>query len=41
MAEIQAIAKQFTDFYYQTFDTGRANLHTLYVRSSKISRFVD
>lgn len=32
MADINAIAKQFTDFYYNTFDTNRANLQSLYVR---------
>lgn len=32
MADIHAIAQQFTDFYYQTFDTNRANLSGLYVR---------
>lgn len=31
MADITAIAKQFTDFYYQTFDSNRANLASLYV----------
>ena len=32
MADINAIAKQFTDFYYTTFDSNRANLASLYVR---------
>ncbi len=32
MADINAIAKQFTDFYYTTFDTNRAGLQNLYVR---------
>ena len=32
MADINAIAKQFTDFYYSTFDTNRAGLQALYVR---------
>ncbi len=32
MADINAIAKQFTDFYYSTFDTNRAALQSLYVR---------
>ena len=32
MADIQAIAKQFTDFYYATFDSNRAQLGSLYVR---------
>ncbi|KAH9915791.1 nuclear transport factor 2 [Epithele typhae] len=30
MADINTIAKQFTDFYYNTFDTNRANLGALY-----------
>ena len=32
MADINAIAVQFTDFYYSTFDANRANLQSLYVR---------
>ena len=32
MADINAIAKQFTDFYYATFDGNRAQLQGLYVR---------
>jgi hypothetical protein len=32
MADIDAIATQFTDFYYQAFDTDRASLAALYVR---------
>ena len=32
MADIQAIAKQFTDFYYTTFDSNRPGLQSLYVR---------
>ena len=31
MADINTIAKQFTDFYYTTFDSNRAELHSLYV----------
>jgi len=34
MADINAVAKQFTDFYYSTFDTNRSNLAPLYVRRS-------
>jgi hypothetical protein len=34
MADINAIAKQFTDFYYSTFDSNRAHLNSLYVRPS-------
>ncbi|KAI0045077.1 nuclear transport factor 2 [Auriscalpium vulgare] len=37
MADINAIAKQFTDFYYTTFDTARANLSSLYRDSSMLS----
>jgi len=32
MADINAIAKQFVDFYYQTFSSDRASLKALYVR---------
>jgi len=32
MADINAIALQFTEFYYQAFDSNRAGLHSLYVR---------
>lgn len=31
MADINAIATQFTDFYYSTFDANRADLAPLYV----------
>ncbi|THG94774.1 hypothetical protein EW026_g6760 [Hermanssonia centrifuga] len=37
MADINAIAKQFTDFYYTTFDTNRAGLQNLYRASSMLS----
>ncbi|TFK27349.1 nuclear transport factor 2 [Coprinopsis marcescibilis] len=30
MADINAIAKQFTDYYYQTFDSERSGLGSLY-----------
>ncbi|KAG6328654.1 hypothetical protein ID866_10436 [Astraeus odoratus] len=30
MADINSIAKQFTDFYYNTFDSNRAGLAPLY-----------
>ncbi|KII89267.1 hypothetical protein PLICRDRAFT_698354 [Plicaturopsis crispa FD-325 SS-3] len=30
MADINSIAKQFTDFYYTTFDSNRAGLQNLY-----------
>ncbi|GBE82685.1 nuclear transport factor 2 [Sparassis latifolia] len=30
MADINTIAKQFTDFYYTTFDTNRGGLQNLY-----------
>lgn len=32
MADINAVAKQFTDFYFTTFDTNRGGLQSLYVR---------
>jgi hypothetical protein len=32
MADINAVAEQFTGFYYLTFDSNRANLAPLYVR---------
>jgi hypothetical protein len=32
MADINAIAQQFTDFYYQAFDSDRSGLRSLYVR---------
>jgi hypothetical protein len=32
MADINAVAQQFTNFYYQTFDSNRSNLGPLYVR---------
>jgi hypothetical protein len=31
MADINSIAKQFTDFYYTTFDSNRGSLLSLYV----------
>jgi hypothetical protein len=34
MADINAISKQFTEFYYSTFDSNRANLGPLYVREN-------
>ncbi|KAI0713487.1 nuclear transport factor 2 [Earliella scabrosa] len=37
MADINAIAKQFTDFYYSTFDANRANLQSLYRDVSMLS----
>ncbi|KIM55917.1 hypothetical protein SCLCIDRAFT_1220748 [Scleroderma citrinum Foug A] len=37
MADINSIAKQFTDFYYQTFDANRANLGPLYRETSMLS----
>ena len=36
MSDINTIAKQFVDFYYQTFDSNRASLSALYVRSSPV-----
>ncbi|KAF9821618.1 hypothetical protein IEO21_00464 [Rhodonia placenta] len=37
MADINAIAKQFTDFYYSTFDSSRAGLQSLYRDHSMLS----
>ncbi|KDE06949.1 nuclear transport factor 2 [Microbotryum lychnidis-dioicae p1A1 Lamole] len=37
MADINAIAKQFTDFYYQTFDSNRSGLAPLYRDHSMLS----
>ncbi|RXW22708.1 hypothetical protein EST38_g3152 [Candolleomyces aberdarensis] len=37
MADINAIAKQFTDFYYEAFDSNRANLAPLYRDISMLS----
>ncbi|KAH9970370.1 hypothetical protein BGW80DRAFT_1330043 [Lactifluus volemus] len=37
MADINAVAKQFTDFYYQTFDSSRAQLAPLYRDTSMLT----
>ncbi|ETW85345.1 hypothetical protein HETIRDRAFT_432146 [Heterobasidion irregulare TC 32-1] len=37
MADINSVAKQFTDFYYTTFDSNRASLQTLYRENSMLS----
>ncbi|EPQ58553.1 nuclear transport factor 2 [Gloeophyllum trabeum ATCC 11539] len=37
MADINSIAKQFTEFYYSTFDTNRAGLQSLYRDASMLS----
>ncbi|KAI0255258.1 nuclear transport factor 2 [Lactifluus subvellereus] len=37
MADINAVAKQFTDFYYTTFDTNRSGLSSLYRDSSMLT----
>jgi hypothetical protein len=37
MADINSIAKQFTDFYYSTFDRNRAELSPVYVRHISVS----
>ena len=37
MADIQSVAKQFTDFYYTTFDTNRSGLQSLYRDVSMLS----
>lgn len=36
-AQIDQVAKSFTDFYYQTFSTNRANLKPLYRDPSMLS----
>jgi len=37
MADINAIAQQFTDFYYQTFDSNRSGLGPLYRDTSMLT----
>ncbi|KAF9149433.1 Nuclear transport factor 2 [Mortierella sp. AD010] len=37
MADINAVAAQFTDFYYQTFDASRQGLGPLYRPTSMLS----
>jgi len=37
MADIHAISKQFTDFYYQTFSADRRNLQALYRPESMLT----
>ncbi|KAI0093801.1 nuclear transport factor 2 [Irpex rosettiformis] len=37
MADINAVAKQFTDFYYTTFDSNRSSLGSLYRPSSMLT----
>ncbi|KAF8894709.1 nuclear transport factor 2 [Infundibulicybe gibba] len=37
MADIQAVAKQFTEFYYSTFDTNRSALASLYRPQSMLT----
>jgi len=37
MTDINTISKQFTDFYYQTFDTNRAGLQSLYRNESMLT----
>jgi len=37
MEDINSIAKQFTDFYYQTFDSNRAGLQPLYRDTSMLT----
>jgi hypothetical protein len=36
MGDFNAVAKQFVDFYYNTFDTNRASLSALYVGANDI-----
>ncbi|CDH59895.1 ntf2p [Lichtheimia corymbifera JMRC:FSU:9682] len=37
MADFNAVAKAFVEFYYQTFDTGRQNLAPLYRPESMLT----
>ncbi|KAJ3534252.1 hypothetical protein NM688_g7165 [Phlebia brevispora] len=37
MADINKIAQEFTNFYYQTFDTNRAQLEALYRPTSMLT----
>jgi len=37
MADINAVAKQFTDFYYSTFDSDRSALSNLYRDNSMLT----
>jgi len=37
MTDFQAVAKQFVDFYYNTFDTNRAGLQALYRDQSMLT----
>ncbi|PFH52459.1 hypothetical protein AMATHDRAFT_2183 [Amanita thiersii Skay4041] len=37
MADINAIAQQFTQFYYTTFDANRSNLQSLYRDASMLT----
>jgi len=37
MADINAVAQQFTNFYYQTFDSDRSNLGPLYRDTSMLT----
>ncbi|KAH8100214.1 nuclear transport factor 2 [Cristinia sonorae] len=37
MGDIQAIAKQFTDFYYSTFDSNRSALQAVYRPTSMLT----
>ncbi|KAI3428575.1 hypothetical protein D9Q98_007397 [Chlorella vulgaris] len=37
MADPEAVAKAFTDHYYNTFDTARANLASLYQEQSMLT----
>ncbi|KAH9842987.1 nuclear transport factor 2 [Rhodofomes roseus] len=37
MTDINTVAKQFTDFYYTTFDTNRADLQGLYRPNSMLT----
>ncbi|PVU96809.1 hypothetical protein BB561_000909 [Smittium simulii] len=36
-SQMEEVAKQFTEFYYNTFDSGRTNLAALYRNSSMLT----
>lgn len=38
MGDINTIARSFTEFYYQTFDTSRQDLAPLYVSIYSVNR---
>jgi hypothetical protein len=38
MADLKSIAKQFIDFYYNTFDSDRSQLASLYVSLPSVTQ---